>query len=125
MNTFDRTTLLHNPRCSKSRTFADDLRQRGVEFVERRYLDDPLREEELVELSRRLGKPLRECIRTKEEAYRTSGLAELTAEQQTDELVRRAVLAHPELLERPILLHLGRARIGRPAEHALELLEDD
>lgn len=125
MSTRDRTVLVHNPRCSKSRSLADILRDRKVDFVERLYLVDPLREEELVELARQLDKPLRECVRTKEEAYRASGLAELSADEQTNVIVRRAILAHPELLERPILIHEGRARIGRPPEDALELLGDD
>jgi arsenate reductase len=114
----DSTVLLHNPRCSKSRAARDLLEARGVRFVERRYLDDPLGLEELRVLARRLGRPVREWTRRGEAAWTEAGLAD----DADDEALLRAIAAHPVLLERPILVRGDSARVGRPAERVLEIL---
>jgi arsenate reductase len=111
--------LLHNPRCSKSRAALALLEERGVSFVVRRYLDDPLSKPELDELARRLGRPPREWIRSKEAAYADAGLSEHSA---ADELTS-AMAAAPILMERPVLIRGGRAAVGRPPETILSLLD--
>ena len=60
----DALMLLHNPRCSKSRTALALLVARGLEFVERRYLEDSLSAGELEDLEGRLGLPLSAWVRT-------------------------------------------------------------
>lgn len=110
--------LLHNPRCSKSRRVKALLEERDLEFTERRYLDEPLDADELRDLAGRLGRPLAEWTRRKEAAFTEAGLSE---ESSAEELVA-AVAAHPLLMERPILVRGGRARVGRPPEDVLELL---
>jgi arsenate reductase-like glutaredoxin family protein len=55
--------LLHNPRCSKSRQAKGILEKAGVDFVERKYLDEPLSKKELVELKTKLGRPVHEWMR--------------------------------------------------------------
>ena len=72
--TNERPLLLHNPRCSKSRTLQVTLEQRGVEFDTRLYLDEPLTEAELAELHRRLGGPAAQMVRSKEAEYAAAGL---------------------------------------------------
>lgn len=111
--------VLSNPRCSTSRKFIASLRERRVPFVERRYLDDPLDRAELLDLAERLEGPLSGAIRRKEPAYAEAGLSPESTEAELVE----AVLAHPVLLERPILIHGPRARVARPPEAALELLD--
>lgn len=115
----DRPLLLHNPRCSKSRAARALLEERGVEFDERRYLDEPLTRDELVELAARLGRPAREWVRTGEEAWQRTGLGA----DAGDEEVLDAIAAEPILLERPILVRHGRATVGRPPERVLDLLD--
>lgn len=110
--------LLHNPRCSKSRAARALLEERGVDFRERRYLEAPLSREELDELRRRLGRPVREWTRRGEAAWREAGLGE----DATEEAVLDAIAAHPVLLERPVLVASRRAVVGRPPESVLELL---
>jgi len=110
--------LLHNPRCSKSRQVKTLLEERGLEFTERRYLDEPLDADELHDLAGRLGCPLAEWTRSKEGAFSEAGL---DAESSAEDLVA-ALAAHPILMERPILVRGGRARVGRPPEDVLELL---
>jgi len=113
--------LLHNPRCSKSRATAALLEERGIAYTERRYLEDPLSEDELAELERRLDRPLGEWIRRKERAF-----AELGLDAASDEgALRSAVAREPILMERPIVVRGRRARIGRPPGDVLDLFDED
>jgi arsenate reductase len=112
-------TLLHNPRCSKSREAKALLEERGVAFREHRYLEEPLTRADLDELRRRLGIPVREWIRPKEAAWAEAGLDAAS----TDAAILDAVAAHPSLLERPILVTAQRAIVGRPPERILALVD--
>ncbi len=112
--------LLHNPRCSKSRQVKALLDERGAQYTERRYLEDPLSIQELDELSKRLGLRLREWVRTKEAAFEEAGLNS----QSSDESVAQAVASHPILMERPILVGPLSAMIGRPPECVLALIPE-
>lgn len=112
------TVVWHNPRCSKSRGAVTLLRGRDVAFDERRYLDDPPTATELEELLELLGvDDPRSIVRTREPTYRELGLGD--ADRDT---LLAAIVDHPILLERPIVVHDGRAVIGRPPERVLELL---
>lgn len=111
-------TLLHNPRCSKSRGARALLEERGVAFREHRYLEEPLSRADLDELQRRLGLPPRDWIRRGEPAFAAAGLGP----QSSDAEILDAIAAHPSLLERPILVTATRAVVGRPPERILELL---
>jgi len=114
----DEILLLHNPRCSKSRATKALLDERGTTYRLRLYLEDPLTQEELVELAKRLGKPVGEWTRKKEAAFQDAGLGPDSGEGE----ILAAVVHHPILMERPVLVRGGRARIGRPPEAVLELL---
>jgi arsenate reductase len=121
MGLFDEVTLLHNPRCSKSRAAKALLDDTKIAYRERRYLDEPLSAAELAELRRRLGRPAREWVRTGETAFRDAGL---TPDAGDDEILA-AMARFPILIERPILIVRGRAVIGRPVERIAELVESD
>ena len=111
--------LIHHPGCSKCRKTLELLRERGLAFEERRYLEDPLSVRELSELERRLGLPLAAFVRRDEPAW-SEAFSE--GEPGADEL-RAGVAAHPALLQRPILVRGTRAVVARPPERALELLD--
>lgn len=113
----DAPLLLHNPRCSKSRAARALLEERGLEFRERRYLEVPLTRAELAELARRLGRPAREWLRTREEAWRVTGHGSDAGEAA----ILDAMAEHPTLIERPILVGAHRAVVGRPPEAVLDL----
>lgn len=115
----DELVLLHNPRCSKSRQAKAMLEERGVAFRERCYLEEPLSRDELRDLAARLGRPAREWVRRKEAAFAEAGLDE----EAKDGAILDAMAAHPILLERPILVRGERARVGRPPDDLLELLD--
>ena len=114
----DAIVLLHNPRCSKSRAAKALLEARGVAFVERRYLEEPLSLEELRDLAGRLGGSVSAWVRKGEDAFAAAGLDA----GASDDALLRAMAAHPVLIERPILVRGARAVVGRPPERVLDLL---
>ncbi len=113
-------TLIHNPRCSKSRAALELLRERGVEPTLVRYLDEPLGREQLARIVAALGGDAHRIVRVKEAAYGERGLS---AESSEDEILD-ALAAEPRLLERPIALCAERAALGRPPENVLAVLDD-
>lgn len=117
--TDDSILLLHNPKCSKSRATLALLEQRGATFEIRLYLENPLGEDELRDLGRRLGRSAIEFTRTKQAEFAAAGL---TRDSSGAEILA-AIATTPILLERPIVVRGDRARIGRPPETVLELLD--
>jgi arsenate reductase len=115
----DEILLLHNPRCSKSRSALDLLEQAGAAFTERRYLEDPLDLEELRDLRARLDLPAREWLRSSEKTAQEAGLS---PELDEDEILA-AMQRDPILMQRPILVRGRRAVIGRPPERLNDLLD--
>jgi len=116
----DTCLLLHNPRCSKSRAALELLQARGIEPEVVRYLDTPLDADALRTLLRRLDIAPRALLRTGEDAYRTLGLADAALD---DDPLIDAMVAHPELIERPVLVRGERAVVGRPTERLFEVLD--
>ena len=109
----------HNPRCTKSRQALALLREKGVEPQVREYLKTPPSIAELKAVLSALGlSSARNLMRTKEDAYKQLGLKQVEDE---DQLIK-AMAEHPKLIERPILIHDGKAAIGRPTEAILEAL---
>ena len=111
--------LYHNPRCSKSRSALELLEQRGLSPSVIRYLETPPSAAELQQILARLGISPRQLLRSGEEEYKTLNLADPTL---TDGQIIDAMLAHPKLIERPILVAGDVAVIGRPPEKVLEIL---
>lgn len=112
-------TILHNPRCSKSRAALGLLNDRGADLEVVKYLEDAPTREGLVELMRQLAiTDPRSMMRTAEDAYRDLDLADADADELLD-----AMVAHPILIERPIVVRGDRAVIGRPPERVLDLLD--
>jgi arsenate reductase len=114
-------TLLHNPRCSKSRAALALLRERGVEPEIRRYLDEPLTREELVEVITHLDVDPAALVRH-DAHFRELGL-ERAATTTLDE-VADLLSMHPRLMERPVAIAGRRAILGRPPEKVLAVLDE-
>lgn len=112
-------TLYHNPRCSKSRSALQLLEARGLTPIIVRYLETPPSAAQLSDLLGKLGIGARQLLRSGEDEYRTLNLADPgLSEAQLIE----AMVAHPKLIERPILIVGSKAMIGRPPEKVLEIL---
>ena len=113
-------TLYHNPRCSKSRATLALLAANGVIPNIRLYLEQIPSTQELEELLSMLGmNDARDLMRKGEEAYKLEQLDDTILTQA--ELIS-AMVTHPKLIERPIVINHSQARIGRPPESVLEIL---
>ena len=111
--------IYHNPRCSKSRQTLQILKDQGVEPEVVEYLKTPPDRDTLIQILDMLGMEPRDLMRKKEKEYKENNLSDpsLTRDQLID-----AMLAHPKLIERPIVIKNGKAAIGRPPEKVLEII---
>jgi len=111
--------ILHNPRCSKSRATLALLQDRGIEPEIQLYLESPPGESELWAILKKLGMKPGELIRRGEAEFKQLGLANARLD---DSKLISAMVSHPKLIERPIVLANGKAAIGRPPESVLDIL---
>ncbi len=117
MATFE---IYHNPRCSKSRAALKLLEENGIEPTIRLYLDNPPDAAELKRVIQLLSTAPRGLIRDGENEYEELGLADETL---SDDRLIEAMIFHPRLIQRPIVIRDGKvARIGRPPEAVLDLV---
>lgn len=112
--------IYHNPRCSKSRATLKLLRENGVEPTIIEYLSEPPEAAQLDRILRLLKLEPRQLMRPREAEYADLNLSDnsLTREQQIDAMVK-----HPRLIQRPIVLvDDDKAALGRPPEAVLDIL---
>ncbi len=110
-------TIYHNPRCSKSRETLKLLEERGLAPRVVEYLKTPPTEAELVRILALLGKSPRDLLRRKEAAE-----AGIDPDALADAALIAAMVAHPAVIERPIVVAEGKAAVGRPPEAVLAIL---
>lgn len=113
-------TIYHNPRCSHSRAALALLQAHGVAPRTVEYLRTPLDRAALEALVAAAGVPLRALLRSKEAAYQELGLHDPACTQAQ---LLDAVVRHPQLLNRPIVVSPAGALLCRPPERVLELLQ--
>lgn len=111
--------IMHNPRCSKSRQTLELLRERGLDPQIQEYLKHPPTEAELDDILNRLGLEPRQLMRRKEAEYKDNDLDDPNLSR---EALIAAMVRHPRLIERPIVVRDGKAALGRPPEAVLEIL---
>jgi arsenate reductase (glutaredoxin) len=112
-------TIYHNPACGTSRNTLGLIRDAGIEPEVIEYLKAPPTRERLIELMGRMGVTPRDLLRRKGTPYDDLGLAHPTFSD--DELID-LMLAHPILINRPIVVTPRGARLCRPPETVLDLL---
>lgn len=112
-------TIYHNPRCSKSRATLALLQSRTIEPTIVEYLKSHPDEAEFLRLIHAVDQPPMALVRQGEAAFGDSGLRPDETDQQR---IAAALARWPQLLERPVVVVDGQARIGRPPENVLELL---
>lgn len=113
------TTIYHNPQCSKSRQTLQLLKDQGLTPDVVEYLNTPPDEATLRKILDLLKLRPIDLVRQKEALYVELNLAAVCDD---DEAILKAMLAHPRLIERPIVIHNNKATIGRPPEKVLDLL---
>lgn len=114
----ERVTIYHNPVCGKSRGALDILRERAVDHDVIEYLKQPLDRAGFERILSLLPGPPAALVR-KDKRFAELGLD--AADYNTREQVIELLLAHPELMERPVIIRGQRAVIARPSEKVLEL----
>jgi arsenate reductase (glutaredoxin) len=113
------TIIYHNPNCGTSRKVLGMLQQAGLEPQIIEYLKTPPTREELISLLARMGKTPRQILRRKGTPYDELGLDDPT---KSDDSLIDAILTHPILLERPVVVTPRGVRLCRPAEEVVPLI---
>jgi arsenate reductase len=112
-------TIWHNNRCSKSREAMCMLEEMPAEVTVVNYLTETITEDMLKELLQKLNISAAELVRTKEPLYKEKFAGRKMSEAQW----LKALVKHPVLIERPIVVKGKKAVIGRPVERVLELVD--
>ena len=111
--------IYHNPRCSKSRQTLELLQENHLQPDVIEYLNTPPSAAELTAILQMLGLKPRQLMRTRETEYKA---LDLDNTKLSNEQLIKAMVEHPRLIERPIVVANGKAAIGRPPETVLEIL---
>ncbi len=106
-------TILHNPNCSTSRHAKDEIDDAGADAEVVQYLKTPLGRDELLDLMAKLEDPPADLVR-KDGFFTAQGLS--PDDYTTPEAVADLLVAHPRLMQRPVLVRSDRAIIGRPKD---------
>lgn len=111
-------TIYHNPRCSKSRQGLTILENSGKDFEVVKYLDEPLSKEKLEEILKLLNISPLDLVRKNEAAWKEN----YKGKNLTNTAILEAMVSHPKLIERPIVVNGKKAVIGRPPESIMDIL---
>lgn len=115
----DAVTIYHNPSCGTSRNTLAIIRAAGIEPVVIEYLKTPPDRARLLDLLTRMEMPVRALLRVKGTPYAELGLDDPAL---TDEALVDAMMAHPILINRPIVVTARGVRLCRPSEVVLDIL---
>ena len=113
-------TIYHNPACGTSRNTLAMIRQSGEQPEVIEYLKNPPSRARLIELIKAMGIPVRALLREKGTPYADLGLAD---PKWSDDQLIDFMLAHPILINRPIVVTPKGIKLCRPSEAVLDLLE--
>ncbi len=114
-----KVTIYHNPACGTSRNVLGLIRDAGIEPTVIEYLKTPPSRAVLTDLIARMGIPVRDVLRQKGTPYDELGLGD---ESLTEDALLDAMLAHPILINRPIVVTEDTVKLCRPSETVLEIL---
>ena len=115
----DSITVYQKPTCTTCRAVYTALNESGVDFEAVNYYTDPIPKEKLIELLRKMKMNARDLLRTRETIYKELDLA---SRSLTDDEIVDLMVAHPDLIQRPIVERGRRAILARPPEKLREIL---
>lgn len=110
--------IYHNPRCSKSRQGLALVEASGKEFEVIKYLEHPISEKHLETVISKLKIEPIDLVRKNESIWKS----DFKGKALSDEAIIKAMVTHPKLIERPIVINGDAAVIGRPAENILNII---
>jgi len=110
--------IYHNPRCRKSRETLELLQSKGHEPEIVLYLENPLTQKQLTSILAMLKLPAHKLVRKTEPIFKEK----YKGKELTEAQWIKAMIAHPKLMQRPILVKGKKAALGRPPEQVLEIL---
>jgi arsenate reductase len=110
--------IWHNNRCSKSRCAVALLNDKNLEFETISYIEVPPTKEELELVLNMLGIKAETLVRKNEAIFKDK----FKGKQLSEAAWIKAMIEHPKLIERPIIINNGKAVIGRPTENILDIL---
>jgi arsenate reductase (glutaredoxin) len=119
VRTKSEVVIYHNPSCTTSRKVLGMIRAFGVEPRVVEYLKTPPGRQEMIDLLQRMGLTPRQLLRRRGTPYDALGLDDKT---RSDEAVIDAILEHPILMERPVVVGPRGVRLCRPPERVHEVL---
>ncbi|WP_421214236.1 glutaredoxin-dependent arsenate reductase [Aeromonas jandaei] len=114
-------TIYHNPECGTSRNTLELIRNSGVDPTVIHYLETPPSRDQLVALIAAMAMPVRDLLRKNVPPFEALGLAE---DRFSDDELIDAMLAHPILINRPIVVTPLGTKLCRPSEVVLDILPD-
>ena len=112
-------SIWHNPRCSKSRETLALVQEKGIEPEVFLYLEEKPDDKTIESILSKLGITARELLRNSEDAYKQQNLKDKTL---SDDILIKAMVNEPKLIQRPIVVNGEKAKLGRPPEQVLEIL---
>ncbi len=110
--------IFHNNRCSKSRSTLQIIEEKGIDVDIINYLNTPPTKNELIDILKMLNLPAEKLIRKGEAIFKENFKGKQFSNDQWIDIM----LEYPKLIERPIVIHNGKAVIGRPPENVNLLL---
>ena len=111
-------TIYHNPSCSKSRETLEIIKEHGTEVRVVEYLKDIPSEKQLRSILKKLKLRPEQLLRKTEQVY----IDLFKGKTLTDEEWISAMVEHPQLMERPVVVNGKKAILGRPPQNVLDLL---
>ncbi len=111
-------TIFHNPRCSKSRQGLQLLENSGEEFTIKKYLEEKVTAKELKEVISKLEITPLQLVRKNEAIWKEL----FKGKTMSNDQIIEAMVAHPKLIERPIVIKNNKAVVGRPVENITNLI---
>ena len=116
----DEITVYEKPTCTKCREMNKFLVEQGIDFNKVNYYIEPLSEQQLRGLLKKMGLQPRDILRSSETVYRELGLGK---KDFSDDEIIALMAKHPDLIQRPIVERGERAVLGRPTENVKALLD--
>lgn len=117
----DQIVVYEKPTCTKCRQANAELSAKGVDYIRVNYYEDPLSHKKLKDLLQKMKMKAADLLRDTEPIYRELGLSKKKDQMSEDELIDM-MIAHPDLIQRPIVERGDRAVLARPTENLKKIM---